>query len=68
MTRKIIQICVTGVDNTQETQCDFVMTALCNDGTVWNRFGHQSNWLKVENIPQDLRRTDYPVAPPTTER
>lgn len=67
MTRKIIQICVTGVENVQETQCNFVMTALCNDGTIWNRFGHQSNWLKVEPIPQDLRREPYPDPPPTTE-
>lgn len=68
MTRKIIQISVTGVENVQETQCNFVMTALCNDGTIWNRFGHQSNWLKVESIPQDLRREPYPYPPPTTER
>lgn len=68
MTRKIIQISVTGVENVQETQCNFVMTALCNDGTIWNRFGHQSNWVKVESIPQDLRREPYPDTPPTTER
>lgn len=66
MTRKIIQICVAGCENTQNTQTDFIMTALCNDGTVWNRFGHQSNWLRIEDIPQDLRRSDYPEAPPTT--
>lgn len=67
MTRKIIQICVTGVENVQETQCNFVMTALCDDGTVWNRFGHSSNWLKIEAIPQDPKK-DYPPPPPTTER
>lgn len=68
MTRKIIQICTTGCENTQQTQSDFILTALCNDGTIWNRFGHQSNWLKVEPIPQDLRREPYPDPPPTTER
>lgn len=68
MTRKIIQICTTGCDNTQQTQTDFILTALCNDGTIWNRFGHQSNWLRVEDIPQDLRREPYPDAPPTTDK
>jgi len=66
MTRKIIQICTSGVENTQATQADFILTALCNDGTIWNRFGHQSNWLRVEDIPQDIRRSDQPEAPPTT--
>lgn len=66
MTRKIIQICTSGVDNTQATQAEFVLTALCNDGTIWNKFGHQSNWLRVEDIPQDILRRDIPEAPPTT--
>lgn len=66
MTRKIIQICTSGVENTQGTQADFILTALCNDGTIWNRFGHQSNWLRVEDIPQDILRRDIPETPPTT--
>lgn len=66
MTRKIIQICTSGVENTQATQADFILTALCNDGTIWNRFGHQSNWLRVEDVPQDLRRRDNLEVPPTT--
>lgn len=66
MTRKIIQICTSGVENTQSTQADFILTALCNDGTIWNRFGHQSNWLRVEDIPQDILRRDTPETPPTT--
>lgn len=68
MTRKIIQICTTGCDNTQQTQADFILTALCNDGTIWNKFGHQSNWLKVEDIPQDVREKVYRSPPPTTEQ
>lgn len=67
MTRKIIQICTSGVENTQATQADFILTALCNDGTIWSRFGHQSNWLRVEDIPQDIRDKVYREAPPTTE-
>lgn len=67
MTRKIIQICTSGVENTQTTQSDFILTALCNDGTIWNRFGHQSNWLRIEDIPQDkLYRNDLEL-PATTE-
>lgn len=67
MTRKIIQICTSGVENTQATQSDFILTALCNDGTIWNRFGHQSNWLRVEDIPQDIKEKVYREPPPTTE-
>lgn len=66
MTRKIVQICTSGVENTQATQADFILTALCNDGTIWSRFGHQSNWLRVEDIPQDILRRDTPEKPPTT--
>lgn len=67
MTRKIIQICVAAVENTQNTQAEFVLTALCNDGTIWNKFGHQSNWLRVEDVPQDIREKVYREPPPTTE-
>lgn len=67
MTRKIIQISTSGVNNTQQTQADFILTALCNDGTVWNKFGHQSNWMKIEDIPQDIREKVYREAPSTTE-
>jgi len=51
---------------TQQTQADFILTSLCNDGTIWNKFGHQSNWIKVEDIPQDLRREPCPGPSPTT--
>lgn len=67
MTRKSIQICVTGTNKTQQTQGDFVLTDLANDGTIWNKFGHHSNWMRVEDVPQDVREKVYSEAQKTTE-
>lgn len=56
--RKIIQISCSGVDNVSSTQCSFIIIALCNDGTVWQRDNNTDDphWCKLEDIPQDLTK------------
>ena len=53
--RKIIQIAVSGVKNTQETQCNYIVVALCDDGTVWDTSGTQPVWCGFPPIPQEPR-------------
>lgn len=51
MKRKVVQICTTSVKNTYETQCDFITTALCDDGSMWIRYGNKSEWNRIEEVP-----------------
>ena len=57
MTRKIIQITSTGVENTIQTQCNVMFMALCDDGTVWvtsDRILWDDNpWENVKGVPQE---------------
>lgn len=52
--RKIIAIATAGVNNTISTQCNFITTALCNDGTVWEIRDNTNNqeWILLPEIPQ----------------
>lgn len=52
--RYIVQICSTGVNETGRTQCDHMVTALCNDGTVWQYHDNESPkpWHQLPPIPQ----------------
>ena len=50
--RKIIQICSAGVKQTNWTQCDYILTALCNDGTIWV-WDFKHPWNQIDPIPQD---------------
>ena len=52
--RKIIQIQTCGVDNTSSTQCSFIRTALCDDGTVWESYDYKE-WCLVVNVPQEAK-------------
>lgn len=51
--RKIIQIAVAGVKNTAETQCNYVTTALCDDGAVFEMRNNSAHWDRLPDIPQD---------------
>lgn len=51
--RKIIQISSCGVENTMSTQCNLVVFALCNDGTVWGSRQGAYSWESLPNITQD---------------
>ena len=50
--RKIIQIAVSGVENTASTQCNYIVVALCDDGTVWETSA-SFPWQQYQPIPQD---------------
>lgn len=50
--RKIIQVAVTGVANTAATQCNYITTALCDDGTVWEMDDASRRWGELAPIPQ----------------
>lgn len=50
--RKIIQISSMGVENVYETQCDYVIIALCNDGTVWEIRNTSSEWIQLPSLPE----------------
>lgn len=52
--RKIIQISSCGVENTMSTQCNLLVFALCNDGTVWASRNGDSSWESLPAIPQDI--------------
>ena len=48
--RKIIQI----TTDTDATDNEFWgITALCDDGTVWQLLDYESGWNRVPDIPQD---------------
>lgn len=56
VTRKIIQISTCGHDNNSNTQSDFTVFALCDDGTLWyasnlDIFG-DLGWNPAQSIPQ----------------
>jgi hypothetical protein len=58
--RKIVQITATGVENTMGTQCDFMLVALCDDGTVWIKRGWSGDeiWYREPDIPQEAPHED----------
>jgi len=55
MERKPIQISAAGVENTSSTQCNLVLFALCDDGTIWELRDNTANpaWHKLPAVPQD---------------
>jgi len=66
MTRKIIQIAVSGLERTQFTQCSIVTVALCDDGTVWHLYNEHEGWREQPSIPQEYKccpncKTNYDV-------
>lgn len=48
--RRVIQFSACGVENTDETQCSVIYTALCDDGTMWVRRGF-GEWRPVPAVP-----------------
>lgn len=49
--RRVIQITATGVVENASTQCEFVLHALCDDGSIWWRDNRGSGWVRVSDIP-----------------
>ena len=50
--RKAIQISTTNVENTQSTQCNFIVVALCNDNSVWVLRNTDDKWFELPKIPE----------------
>ncbi len=65
MKRKVIQISTTSVKNTYETQCDFITTALCSDGSMWIRYGNKQEWSRIVDVPDS--EGSSPTHLPTVE-
>lgn len=58
--RKIVQVAVAGVQHTASMPHNWITTALCDDGSVWqigNNFSHRDErakkWKRLSPIPQD---------------
>jgi hypothetical protein len=54
--RQVIQISTIRVDESLTTQCEYITTALCNDGTIWeiaNR--NYAEWTRIPDIPQPFK-------------
>jgi len=50
--RKIIQISACGVQENGATQCEMMLHALCDDGTVWVGNNRSHVWRPIAEIPQ----------------
>jgi hypothetical protein len=53
--RKIIHTSTAGVSNTASTQCNWITTAICDDGTVWWIRDNDQEWRELTPIPQPGR-------------
>ena len=53
MVRKIIPISESVVPETQFHQLFWSLTALCDDGTLWNKSAIKDDWVQIPNVPQD---------------
>ncbi|OOF81816.1 hypothetical protein [Rodentibacter caecimuris] len=60
MTRKIIQICESAIPATVTHSAEWSLTALCDDGTVWNKSTINKPWVQIENVPQDKQTEQIP--------
>lgn len=61
--RKVVQITATGVVENAMTQCEFVIHALCDDGTMWWRDNRGSGWVCIDDVPQDEVRWNQSTPP-----
>ena len=53
MTRKAIQIISTYADGRGVFKPCVTLTALCDDGTIWDFDYREKKWHKILDIPQD---------------
>jgi len=66
MTRRIVQIAACGVDNVSSTQCAYITTALCDDGTLWEQRNTSSDWRCFSPIPDAPILAEAPSASANT--
>lgn len=55
--RKIVQITSCGVVNHYSTQCDMLLHALCDDGSLWVVSNAGEGWQRVAEIPKGEEAT-----------
>lgn len=50
--RRAVAIAMARTENNYATQCNYVTTALCNDGTMWSIRDNDTEWREMPGIPQ----------------
>lgn len=58
---KVIQITATGHANTMNTQSDWTLFALCDDGSIWMRDSSGTPWCQM-SAPDFEKTTAVPTA------
>ena len=53
MSRKIIQISGESIPGDTQNEHWFNLTALCDDGTLWEFYGLTPAWRRLPSVPQD---------------
>jgi hypothetical protein len=57
---KIIQIAMTGHENTPFTQSEWTLIALYDDGSLWTRNNRNCNWEKLPlPLPEDKESWEF---------
>ncbi len=51
-TRRVILLSTAGVNNNAGTQCNWIATVVCNDGSVWALRDVDDRWHRLPSIPQ----------------
>jgi hypothetical protein len=50
--RRVVALNIAGVENTMYTQCEYVIAAACDDGSIWLIRNRDSEWFELPPIPQ----------------
>lgn len=50
--RRIVSVSVAGVQNNPGTQCNWLTTAVCDDGSIWCIKDNEAEWWELPPIPQ----------------
>jgi hypothetical protein len=50
--RRVVTISVSGVANNAGTQCNYITTAVCDDGSLWWLRDNDAEWRELPPIPQ----------------
>jgi hypothetical protein len=56
--RRIVSVSATGVTANCTTQCNYLIVAVCDDGTAWQMTDTQRYWTPLPEIPP--RKADTP--------
>lgn len=53
MMRKAIQISISNVQNNISTQCNYIIAALGDDGSIWEYKDNIGVWIRLPEIPKE---------------